>query len=88
MKDRIMYNVVYTKFSQNEDLKTKLLQTEDEYLVEGNTWNDNYWGRCNPYGLNRLGLILQLVLDEIRNNCNHQYAIESDELNELLLKYK
>lgn len=29
---------------QNSDLRAKLLATNDEYLIEGNTWGDKYWG--------------------------------------------
>ena len=33
-----MYEIVQAKFTQNPDLKEKLLATGDEYLEEGNTW--------------------------------------------------
>ena len=38
IKDDVMYEVVYAKFSQNPELKEKLLATGSEYLEEGNTW--------------------------------------------------
>jgi ribA/ribD-fused uncharacterized protein len=58
MKDEWMRKVVFAKFLQNSDLCAKLIQTGTCMLVEGNTWNDCYWGRCNGKGLNRLGVIL------------------------------
>lgn len=61
VKDRIMYEIVFEKFIQNESLKNKLLQTGDAKLIEGNTWNDKYWGVCNGYGKNKLGNILEKV---------------------------
>lgn len=36
----IMHDLVYEKFSQNPDIKEKLLATGDEELVEGNSWGD------------------------------------------------
>jgi ribA/ribD-fused uncharacterized protein len=66
VKDNIMYDVVKAKFTQNEDLKEKLLATGDEYLIEGNTWFDVYWGVCNGKGNNMLGKILMMVRKELR----------------------
>ncbi len=70
VKDDIMYMAVLCKFSQNPILKRKLLETGERYLIEGNTWHDNYWGnctcdKCNTYGRNKLGLILMKVRDII-----------------------
>lgn len=66
VKDDIMYQVVKAKFEQNEDLKVKLLETGDEYLEEGNLWNDVYWGMCKGRGKNKLGKILMKVREELR----------------------
>ena len=66
IKDDIMYQVVKAKFSQNEDLLEKLLATENEELIEGNTWSDYYWGVCNGKGKNKLGKILMKVRDELK----------------------
>ena len=60
-RDRIMYYGVYSKFSQNLNLKQRLLNTCPLYLEEGNTWNDVYWGVCNGQGENKLGRILMHV---------------------------
>ncbi len=57
----IMQKVVWDKFSLNADLATRLLATKDRKLVEGNTWNDRFWGVCPPEsdkGDNNLGLVL------------------------------
>ena len=43
----IMREVVRAKFEQNPDLAQKLLDTDPEYLVEGNYWHDNIYGDCN-----------------------------------------
>lgn len=49
------------------DLKQKLIATEDNRLIEGNHWHDNYWGNCSCImcesieGQNWLGRILMHV---------------------------
>ena len=66
VKDEVMYQVVINKFAFNDNLKQKLLATGDAVLVEGNTWNDTYWGVCDGKGLNKLGEILMKVREELR----------------------
>ena len=64
IKDKIMTEVVYAKFRDNNELMRKLMATGDEELIEGNTWHDNYWGDCycnkckSKPGKNMLGKIL------------------------------
>lgn len=65
VKDNIMYQVVKAKFEQNDDLRLKLIATNNEYLEEGNTWNDTYWGVCRGRGKNMLGKILMKVRSEL-----------------------
>ena len=72
VKDNLMYEIVKAKFEQNDVLKTQLLNTNDEVLVEGNTWHDNYWGMCNcerctrkNYS-NNLGKILMRIREELK----------------------
>lgn len=65
VKDGIMYDIVFSKFSQNETLKYKLLSTGSEELVEGNWWKDTYWGVCNGVGENKLGHILMEVREKL-----------------------
>lgn len=73
IKDNIMYQIVYSKFKQNPDLLDKLLKTEDAYLIEGNDWNDCYWGMCRGKGKNKLGKILMRVRSELKNEiCSKQ----------------
>lgn len=36
VKTKIMYDICYAKFTQNQYLKDKLLSTGNEYLIEGN----------------------------------------------------
>lgn len=67
VKFDIMYEICFAKFSQNEDLKAKLLATGEQYLEEGNTWGDKIWGTVNGEGQNSLGKILMRVREELRN---------------------
>ena len=63
-----MKELLMAKFSQNEDLKKKLLDTGDATLIEGNTWGDKYWGVCKGVGKNRLGELLMEVREELKQN--------------------
>ena len=61
VKVKLMFVLVTEKFKQNPELKQKLLETGNQELIEGNTWNDTFWGVCNGQGQNWLGKILMLV---------------------------
>jgi ribA/ribD-fused uncharacterized protein len=61
IKIECMREVVWQKFYQHYDLRAQLITTDDAMLVEGNTWNDTYWGRVNGKGYNKLGVILMEV---------------------------
>ncbi len=68
VKIPLMRSLVYQKFLQNEDLKNKLLETEDAILEEGNNVNDRIWGICPPNsgdGQNKLGKILMEIRSKI-----------------------
>lgn len=73
VKDEIMYQICLAKFTQNEELKKKLLSTNNEELVEGTTgWHDNYWGNCecdkckNITGKNQLGKTLMKIREKLK----------------------
>lgn len=57
-RDDIMTEVVFNKFSQNDYLRKKLIETGDITIIEENNWGDTYWGTCDNKGLNKLGDIL------------------------------
>ena len=61
---KVMEDICRAKFTQNEELKKKLIDTEDATLIEGNTWNDTFWGVCNGVGENNLGKILMKIREE------------------------
>ena len=65
-KIRIMEEIIWNKFSLNGDLKQKLLETDGCNLVEGNTWNDRFWGVYKGKGENHLGKILESTRNKLK----------------------
>ena len=63
----LMRRFVREKF-KNPLLRAMLVATEDATLVEGNTWNDTFWGVCRGRGQNWLGKILMEVREECRRD--------------------
>jgi ribA/ribD-fused uncharacterized protein len=61
----VMTQIIKAKFDQHPDLKEKLLATQGIELVEGNNWNDTFWGVCRGVGENHLGKILMDYLDRL-----------------------
>jgi ribA/ribD-fused uncharacterized protein len=66
VKVTIMRELLHEKFA-SEPERSILLSTGDEELVEGNWWNDRFWGQC-PLGTgeNWLGKLLMEVRGELR----------------------
>lgn len=58
-----MKELLEIKF-KNPEMKEKLLSTKDARLIEGNNWNDKFWGKVNGIGENWLGRLLM----EVRSN--------------------
>jgi hypothetical protein len=56
----IMADLLIQKFSQ-ESFKQHLADTGDKLLVEGNDWNDTFWGFSNGRGKNLLGSLLMVI---------------------------
>lgn len=66
VKDSVMRDALYAKFTQHSDLKEKLLGTKDATLVE-HTANDSYWGDGGDgTGMNMLGTLLMEIRERIR----------------------
>lgn len=61
MKIEVMRTILLDKFTRHDDLKIQLLETGTEVLVEGNTWNDTFWGVCQGRGKNHLGKLLMAI---------------------------
>jgi ribA/ribD-fused uncharacterized protein len=68
VKDDIMRIALHAKFTQHEDLKKTLLETEGYELIE-HTENDSYWGDGGDgSGKNMLGKLLMEVREELLEN--------------------
>lgn len=65
IKVQIMADLLFQKFTIPE-LKEKLLATGNAELVEGNWWNDTFWGVCRGRGKNTLGRLLMELRDTLR----------------------
>ena len=72
IKNEIMMEALEVKFRKNSKLSHLLLKTNNEILIEGNTWHDNYWGKCfcskckNKLYKNTLGKMLMYVRKNLR----------------------
>ena len=66
VKVAYMESILRKKFS-DEVMKLRLLSTGDEELVEGNHWNDTFWGVCRGEGENHLGKLLMKIRKELRD---------------------
>ena len=66
IKQQVMFESVYFKFKQNEQILKKLLETGDAYIVEA-TVKENYWG-CGPNndGQNNYGKIVMAVRSKLK----------------------
>lgn len=64
----VMYEVLVSKFeySTSTSLGNRLLETGEREIIEGNTWDDRYWGQCGGEGENHLGKLLMRVRCEIK----------------------
>jgi len=72
----VMETLLFLKFGGKEPLLTKaLMATGNAELIEGNTWDDTFWGVCNGEGENNLGKLLmkvrQSLLEEKSRIENH-----------------
>lgn len=62
VKVPIMSNLLFQKYADN-DLYKKLKETSGRYLIEGNDWDDTFWGECRGRGRNVLGRMLMVLRD-------------------------
>ncbi len=71
VKIPVMRVLLFQKFLMNP-LRDQLLFTEDAVLIEGNEWNDTFWGMCYAkdagelVGRNVLGQLLMEVREHYR----------------------
>jgi ribA/ribD-fused uncharacterized protein len=68
VKVYVMYDLLVLKFGK-EPFRSKLLETGDMELVEGNWWGDVFWGvdMNTDTGQNVLGRLLMKIRTQIKN---------------------
>ena len=77
----IMHELLCQKFKQ-EPFRTKLTETGDAKLIEGNFWHDNHWGNCgcenckDVDGQNWLGRLIMDIRTQVndKGNCYRRYS--------------
>lgn len=67
IKLQVMEKALRLKF-QDPTLRKKLIATGDEELIEGNPWEDRYWGVCNGSGKNKLGKLLMKIRKDLQDD--------------------
>ena len=60
IKVDIMRQLLLQKF-ESPELGLALRETAGHELIEGNTWNDRFWGVCRGRGQNHLGRLLMEI---------------------------
>ena len=66
---QVMRECLIIKFQQ-EPYRTKLINTGDCSIIEGNTWGDSYWGfdEKKKKGKNYLGRLIMEIRDNLNSN--------------------
>jgi len=75
VKVAIMRQLLYSKFI-NPDLRRGLIATGDAFLIEGNTWGDEFWGAVEGDGFWRGNNALGKLLMEVRSAVRHYEEAE------------
>ena len=65
VKVSVMEDLLRQKFRQSP-YREQLLKTCEEELVEGNWWNDTFWGVCRGKGQNMLGKLIMKIRAEFK----------------------
>lgn len=88
-REKIMYRVLFSKFSMNDNIKALLLNTGNKVLIEASPY-DKIWGiglkasdsGCGDVdewkGLNILGRVLMKVREDLANTPNFVTGINND----------
>lgn len=66
VKLSVMEDLTRQKYSVDQ-FKALLLDTGDQEIIEGNYWNDTFWGVCRGEGQNNLGKIIMKIRDELKS---------------------
>ncbi len=64
----VMRDLLRGKFAR-DPLRALLIETWPHALIEGNDWDDRFWGMVEGQGQNMLGVLLMEVREELREAC-------------------
>lgn len=69
VEEGIMLELLTYKFNQ-EPFKTKLIETNNDYIQEGNRWGGTRWGYClnTDTGENLLGFMIMEIRQTLKQN--------------------
>jgi ribA/ribD-fused uncharacterized protein len=65
VKLHVMEILLRQKFAV-EPYRSALISTGNAELIEGNWWNDHYWGVCRGVGENHLGRLIMEIRAELQ----------------------
>lgn len=90
VKVQIMRNLLEQKFAERSELANKLLLTEQEPLIEGNSWGDQTWGAVwngtDWVGKNLLGALLMERRKSLQGYMVHSPVVDcSSDSNQMIL---
>jgi len=69
LQELMMYEILILKFTQNKNLKKKLLETLGSKLINGETHHDSFWGVCNCGSCPNQNLLGKLLM-KVRYDLN------------------
>lgn len=85
IKNSVMYDGLYLKFSQNKDIRSKLIETGDK-LIREMTVKESYWGvGPNLDGDNHIGHLLMKVREQVKNDVLESIINNSKDKNVYIL---
>ena len=68
----VMEQLLREKFKERTDLATRLIETGDCEIIEGNWWGDTFWGVCKGKGENHLGRLIMKIRSELQQKINEK----------------
>ena len=82
---KIMLDLLRLKFRNNSELANKLVATYPRMIMEGNVWNDRYWGAMIP---KQLSLSDNVELEKIYKEFPQYFYVGENYLGRLLMKVR
>lgn len=79
----VMGDLLRQKFS-SEPLRTKLQETGEEEIREGNDWGDTFWGVFKGRGENNLGKMLMFIRADLQVEDIMKKGLTPEQIDELV----